>query len=373
MRYYIIAGEASGDLHGSALIRALKRIDNDAEFRFWGGDMMLAAGGTMVRHINKTNFMGFWEVLMNIRTVFKNLRLCRKDLARYKPDGLILIDYPGFNMRIARFANRLGIKVFYFISPKVWAWNQSRVYKIKKYVDHMLTIFPFETDFYRKFSYEVDYVGNPLIDEIEERAKQDEDFSVFIRKNCLPDKPLIAILPGSRLHEIDNCLPIMLSITSHYKDYQFVIAGAPSIDPDVYAKYTGKNIPVIFNQTYQLLKHSAASIIVSGTATLEAALLEVPMVVCYRGSQISYHIARYFIKVKYISLVNLIMEREIVNELIQNDFNRKSVKAELDKMIGDQEYRTRMVDNFKKLRSLLGEPGAAERAANKIYGYIINT
>jgi lipid-A-disaccharide synthase len=372
MRYYIIAGEASGDLHGSALIRALQRIDNGAEFRFWGGDLMLAAGGTMVRHISKTNFMGFWEVLMNIRTVFENLRMCKKDLARYNPDGLILIDYPGFNMRIARFASKLGIKVFYFISPKVWAWNQSRVYDIKKYVDHMLTIFPFETDFYRSFGYEVDYIGNPLIDAIEERTDPDESFSGFINKNNLQDRPVIAILPGSRLHEIDNCLPIMLSVTGHYKDYQFVIAGAPSVDPGVYARYTGCNIPVIFDQTYQLLKHSVASIIVSGTATLEAALLQVPMVVCYRGSLISYHIARYFIKVRYISLVNLIMGREIVKELIQNDFNRTSVKAELDKLINDQKYRTRMLENLKILRSLLGEPGAAERAADKIHGYIIN-
>jgi len=370
MKYYIIAGEASGDLHGSGLMRALARLDGDAEFRFWGGDLMTAAGGNLVRHINKSSFMGFWEVFRNLRSILASIRFCREDLVAYKPDALILIDYPGFNLRMARYAWKSGIRVFYYISPKVWAWNPSRVKSIKRYVDHMFTIFPFETGFYEKFGYKVDYVGNPLLDVIENRPYKDEGFEEFRKRNGLSGKPVISILAGSRVQEIDNCLPVMLSVTGHYPEYQFVIAAAPSVSPDVYLKYTKGRIPMLFNQTHACLQQSAAAMVVSGTATLETALLGVPQVVCYRGSFLSYQIARRLINVRFISLVNLIMEKEIVRELIQDNFNSDTLKEELDRLLGDNEYREKVVDGMLRLRKNIGEPGASERTARKIFGYL---
>ncbi len=370
MRYYIIAGEASGDLHGSHLMNSLRELDPDAEFRFWGGDMMVAAGGTPVQHINKTSFMGFWEVLRNTGHILAMIRHCKKDLAGYMPDALILIDYPGFNLRIARFAHKLGITVFYYISPKVWAWNQSRVKIIKKYVDHMLTIFPFETSFYGNFGYKVDYVGNPLLDAIENRAYKDENAEEFSRRNGLSGRPVISILAGSRLQEIKKCLPVMLSVIPHFSDYQFVIAGAPSVNPDIYLRYTENKVPVLFSQTYPVLQHSVAALVVSGTATLEAALLGVPLVVCYRGSYLSYQIAKRFIRVEYISLVNLIMEKMVVRELIQYEFNTATLRQELNKLLYDENYRKRMLSGMRDLRLRLGEQGASKRAAEKIFGYI---
>ena len=370
MRYYIIAGEASGDLHGSNLMKSIRELDPDAEFRFWGGDLMVAAGGTLVQHINKTSFMGFWEVFRNLGYILARIRHCKKDLAGYKPDAVILIDYPGFNLRMARFANKLGIRVFYYISPKVWAWNQSRVEMIKKYVDHMLTIFPFETSFYRNFGYMVDYVGNPLLDAVESRTYRDESAEEFNKRNGLSGKPVISILAGSRIQEIENCLPVMLSVIRHYPEYQFVIAGAPSVNPDIYLRYTENKVPLLFNQTYPVLQQSVAAMVVSGTATLEAALLGAPLVVCYRGSFLSYQIAKRFIKVKYISLVNLIMGKEIVRELIQDDFNSRNLKGELDKLLHDDKYRNTMLAGMQDLRLSLGEPGASKRAAEKIFGYL---
>ena len=370
MRYYIIAGEASGDLHGSNLMKSLRELDPDAEFRFWGGDLMVAAGGTLVQHINKTSFMGFWEVFRNIGYILARIRYCKKDMTGYKPDAIILIDYPGFNLRMARFANKLGIRVFYYISPKVWAWNQSRVEIIKKYVDHMLTIFPFETNFYRDFGYEVDYVGNPLMDAVENRVYRDESSEDFNKRNGLSGKPVISILAGSRIQEIENCLPVMLSVIRHYPEYQFVIAGAPSVNPDIYLRYTENKVPLLFNQTYPVLQQSVAAMVVSGTATLEAALLGVPLVVCYRGSFLSYQIAKRFIKVKYISLVNLIMGKEVVRELIQDDFNSRNLKGELDRLLHDHKYRNTMLAGMQDLRLRLGEPGASKRAAEKIFGYL---
>lgn len=370
MRYYIIAGEASGDLHGSNLMKSIRELDPDAEFRFWGGDLMVAAGGTLVQHINKTSFMGFWEVFRNLGYILARIRHCKKDLAGYKPDAVILIDYPGFNLRMARFANKLGIRVFYYISPKVWAWNQSRVEMIKKYVDHMLTIFPFETSFYRNFGYMVDYVGNPLLDAVESRTYRDESAEEFNERNGLSGRPVISILAGSRIQEIENCLPVMLSVIRHYPEYQFVIAGAPSVNPDIYLRYTENKVPLLFNQTYPVLQQSVAAMVVSGTATLEAALLGAPLVVCYRGSFLSYQIAKRFIKVKYISLVNLIMGKEIVRELIQDDFNSRNLKGELDKLLHDDKYRNTMLAGMQDLRLSLGEPGASKRAAEKIFGYL---
>ncbi len=370
MRYYIIAGEASGDLHGSNLMRALGKLDPDADFRYWGGDLMAGEGGTLVQHFRKGSFMGFWEVIRNIGTVLSGMRMCKRDIVRYRPDALILIDYPGFNLRMARFASRKGIKVFYYISPKVWAWNQSRVKIIKRYVDHMLTIFPFETTFYNRFGYKVDYVGNPLLDAIGNRSYRDEDFERFTERNRLSGKPLIAMLAGSRIQEIDNCLPVMVSVMDQYADYQFVIAGAPSINPATYRKYTGDKIAVLYDQTYAILQHATAALVVSGTATLEAALLGAPQVVCYRGSALSYQIAKRFVKIKYISLVNLIMEKEVVKELIQGDLNSEKLRAEIDKLLFDRNYRNSMLDDMAELKQRLGEPGASERAAGKVVEYL---
>ncbi len=370
MRYYIIAGEASGDLHGSNLMRSLGKLDPDADFRYWGGDLMAGEGGTLVQHFRKASFMGFWEVIRNIGTVLSGLRMCKRDILRYRPDALILIDYPGFNLRMARFASGKGIKVFYYISPKVWAWNQSRVKIIKRYVDHMLTIFPFETTFYNRFGYKVDYVGNPLLDAIGNRSYRDEDFERFTERNRLSGKPLIAMLAGSRIQEIDNCLPVMVSVMDQYTDYQFVIAGAPSIDPATYRKYTGDKIAVLYDQTYAILQHATAALVVSGTATLEAALLGAPQVVCYRGSALSYQIAKRFVKIKYISLVNLIMEKEVVKELIQDDLNSEKLRAEIDKLLFDRDYRNSMLDDMAELKKRLGEPGASERAAGKVVEYL---
>lgn len=370
MKYYIIAGEASGDLHGSGLMKELKRIDPAARFRFWGGDLMVQAGGILVKHIRETSYMGFQEVFFNLRSIYANMMFCKRDISQYNPDALILIDYPGFNLRMARFAKKEGIRVFYYISPKVWAWNQSRVQMIKKYVDHMLTIFPFETEFYEKFGYKVDYVGNPLMDPLEYHSRVEEGPIEFNRKNKLSGKPVVSILPGSRIQEIKKSLPVMLSVTGYFQDYQFVIAGAPSIDSKVYSTYTKNDIPVLSNQTYSILHNSSAAMIVSGTATLEAALLGVPLVVCYRGSFLSYHIAKRFIKVKYISLVNLIMGREVVKELIQDEFNTRNLKYQLERLLADAGIRKKMMDDLDDLRQLVGGAGASARAAGKIFRYL---
>jgi lipid-A-disaccharide synthase len=370
MKYYIIAGEASGDLHGSGLIRALRRTDPGADFRFWGGDLMKEAGGTLVRHIEKTSFMGFWEVLRNIGSIYAGIRFCKKDIATYQPDALILIDYAGFNLRMARYAKKSGIRVFYYISPKVWAWNQSRVRIIKKYVDHMLTIFPFETEFYDRFGYRVDYVGNPLMDAIGNRPFRDEKYNDFISRNNLQSKPVIAVLAGSRIQEVEKSLPVMLSVAGDFPGYQFIIAGAPSIKPEVYQKIAGNRFAVLFNQTYAILQQSAAAIVVSGTATLETALLGTPLVVCYRGSFISYQIARRFVRIRYISLVNLIMNREVVKELIQDEFNGDNLKDELNKILNDSFSRDTMMDDFEELKKVVGSAGASERAAEKITRYL---
>ena len=370
MKYYLIAGEASGDLHGSGLMNALGKLDPDAEFRFWGGDLMEREGGTLVRHIRTTSLMGFWEVVKNVRQIYSHIRFCEQDILKYNPDALILIDYPGFNLRMARYAKKRGIRVIYFISPKVWAWNQSRVRTIKKYVDYMLTILPFETEFYEKFGYKVDYIGNPLVDAIENRSFRNESFIDFIKRNNLPDKPLISILPGSRVQEIKKSLPIMLSLKDEYPDFQFVIAGAPAIDPALYSQYTGDHNPVLFGQTYAILQQSSAAMVVSGTATLETALLGVPQVVCYRASPVSYHIAKRFIRVRYISLVNLIMDRQVVRELIQHDFNREKLKDEMDKLLFNRAAGNEMKEDLSKLKKIVGPGGACKKAAEKIDGYL---
>lgn len=370
MRYYIIAGEASGDLHASNLMKEIRLRDNDAVFRCWGGDLMEKQGGFLVKHYRDLAFMGFIEVLTNLRTIMKNLKFCKEDILAYNPDILILVDYPGFNLRIAEFAHKNGIKVFYYISPQIWAWKKSRVHKIKKVVDRMFVILPFEQDFYARYNYDVDFVGHPLLDALPEHFDE-SDKRIFTGKNNLPDKPIIALLPGSRKQEINTILPVMLKIVKDFPGYQFVIGAAPSVPSDLYARITGDHpVMVVYGQMHNLLKFSDAAVVTSGTATLETALMEVPQVVCYKGSPFSYFIARSIVKIKYISLVNLIMDQLIVKELIQYELNPENLKEELVSIIYDENYRKRMMDNYKSLKQKLGGRGASAKAASMMIYYL---
>ena len=366
MRYYIIAGEASGDLHASNLMKELKKLDPEADFRCWGGDLMVQQGGELVRHYRDLAFMGFVDVAMNIRTVIKNIKTCKKDLLAYDPDVLILIDYPGFNMRIAEFASSKGMKVIYYISPQVWAWKKSRVYKIKKVVDKMFVILPFEKAFYARYDYPVEFVGHPLLDAINDTKKYQPE-KEFRRRNLLSEKPVIALLAGSRKQEISRMLPVMLNIVSDFPDYQFVVAGAPSIDESFYRRMMNKsNVILTAGETSNLLHHAHAALVTSGTATLEVALYNVPQVVCYKGDFVSYTIARKIVNVKYISLVNLIMDREIVTELIQQDFNEENLRTELNKILTET-TRKKMLVEYQELKEKLGGKGASARTAKLIY------
>ncbi|MGQ1928266.1 lipid-A-disaccharide synthase [Ornithobacterium rhinotracheale] len=366
MKYYIIAGEASGDLHAANLIKEIKKRDPNAEFRAWGGDLMQAQGASLVKHYRDLAFMGFVEVVMNLKTILMNIKFCKEDIKAWQPDELILVDYPGFNLKIAPFAKKLGIKVIYYISPQVWAWKSSRVHAIKKYVDKMLVILPFEKDFYRKYDYSVDFVGHPLLDAIAQREVSDEQS--FRQKWGLDDRKIIALLPGSRKQEIKTKLPIMLSVVKDFPEYQFVVAGAPSQERALYEPYLTESVKWVENQTYALLQHSYAALVTSGTATLETALLGVPEVVCYKGSRISYEIGKRLVKnIEYISLVNLIMNREVVKELIQQDLNYKNLKTELTKILGGAS-RAKMLEDYQKLREVLGGAGASARAAEIIVG-----
>lgn len=363
MTYYLIAGEASGDLHGANLMKALKAEDENAHFRFLGGDLMRAEGGDLVKHYSEMAFMGFVEVLFNIRTILKNLKNTKADILKHNPDVLILIDFPGFNLKIAEFAKKKGIKVFYYISPKVWAWNQKRVLKIKKVVDKMFCILPFEKDFYKSWGMEVDYVGNPLLDAIA-AFKADERFRLT---HSLGEKAIVALLPGSRKQEIKRILPAMLSVLPHFPNYQFVIGGAPGFTEEYYKEFVGDyKVPVVYNQTYNLLKNADAAIVASGTATLETALLDIPQIVVYKGNPISIGIARMLVKIKYISLVNLIMDMPVVKELIQEDCNTESLTKELNAILHDPLYRSQMLINYQQLAERMGEPGASEKAARLI-------
>ncbi|AZZ59290.1 lipid-A-disaccharide synthase [Riemerella anatipestifer] len=363
MKYYIIAGEASGDLHGSNLMKALKRKDPNATFRFWGGDLMEQQSGTLVKHYRDLAFMGFVEVIQNLGTILKNIKFCKEDIRNFCPDVLILIDYPGFNLRIAKFAKKLGIKVVYYISPQLWAWKESRVNIIKKYVDEMLVILPFEKDFYKKHQIEAHFVGHPLLDALSDLPPI--DIQAFKKEHQLSDKKIIALLPGSREQEVKKMLSIMLSVRSEFKDYQFVIAGAPSLPKSFYESYVDKEVNFISNKTYDLLRCSDAALVTSGTATLETALLEVPEVVCYRGSKISYEIAKRLIKhIKYISLVNLIMDKEVVKELIQDELNTPNLVKELKLILN--ENRASLLSDYKILKEKLGGKGASEKAAEII-------
>jgi len=371
MKYYLIAGEASGDLHGSNLMKGLKNIDPEAEFCFWGGDLMQQQGGHLVKHYKKTAIMGFLEVVLNLRKINNFLKICKKDILEYSPDVLILIDYPGFNLRIAEFAQAKGIKVYYYISPKIWAWKESRIKKIKAFVDRMFVIFPFEVEYFKKHNYPVDYAGNPLLDAVQEKINEPGSLDEFITNNGLENKPIIAILAGSRKQEIDRNLGVMLEIIHNYKNYQFVIAAAPSIEPDYYQKFVRNNkVKVVFNQTYDVLKYADAALVTSGTATLETALFNVPQVVCYRAGNVSYFIAKQFVKTQYISLVNLVMNAEVVKELIQFEMNAEKLTTELNKLFYDNDYRQEMLNNYEKLREKLGGTGASERVAKLLYTYL---
>lgn len=370
MKYYLIAGEASGDLHGANLMKALKALDKEAEFRFFGGDLMQAQGGVCDKQYSEMAFMGFIEVLANLRTIAKNLKLAKASVKAYQPDALILIDFPGFNLKIAEFAKAEGIPVHYYISPKVWAWNQKRVLKIKRIVDHLYCILPFEVDFYKSWGMEVDYVGNPLMDAISSYQFNPN----FRKEHKLDERPILALLPGSRKMELKHILPQMLAASDRFADHQIVIAGAPNFSLPDYSVYLGnRKVPVVFNATYDLVKHAQAALVTSGTATLETALLNCPQVVLYRGSTISVAIARMLVNIRFISLVNLIMDREVVKELIQEEANAARIEAELRKILHDSPERTKLFEDYQELAVKVGPSGASQRTAEKINQYLRNS
>ena len=370
MKYYLVAGEASGDLHASNLMKSLKRIDKEAAFRFFGGDLMQAEGGVPVKHYRDLAYMGFLPVVLNLRTILNNLRFCKNDILAYKPDALILVDYPGFNLKVAKFIKeQTSIPVFYYISPKIWAWKTGRIKAIKKYVDRMLCIFPFEVSFYERQNYPVVYVGNPTVDAIASRKNAGETFEEFTQRNHLSGKPIIALVPGSRKQEIKDNLPYMLAAAFNFPDFQIIIGGAPGINPDYYQSFL-KNHPVavVFDQTYELLQQSKAALVTSGTATLETALLRVPQAVCYKTpfKYLAGFLWRHFFKIKYISLVNLIADRPFVQELFNEKFSEKNIRNELADLLYNESYIDSMQTGYSEVIELLGEAGASERAAEII-------
>ena len=366
MKYYLVAGEASGDLHGANLMKTLKTEDSSANFRYFGGDKMQTQGGELVKHYADMAFMGFTEVILNLSTIFRNLKTCKADILTYQPDVLILIDFPGFNLKIAAFAKKHGIKVCYYISPKIWAWNQKRVLKIKRDVDQMYCILPFEVDFYKKWGMEVHYVGNPLLDEKAQFAA-DVDFR---KSEQLTDEKIIALLPGSRKQEIERLLPDMLSVTAQFPAYQFIIAAAPTFTAAYYRQFIGnKKVKLVFAQTYNLLNNAHAALVASGTATLETALFKVPQVVLYRGGSISVGIARLVIKIRFISLVNLIMDRKVVDELIQQDCNAQKITSTLRPILAGK-VRDEMLADYNELGDKMGTAGASERTAKLIVKFL---
>ncbi|MFN6075550.1 MAG: lipid-A-disaccharide synthase [Fluviicola sp.] len=368
-KLYIISGEASGDLHGSNVMRELYAQNPDLDIRFWGGDKMIAVGGTCAKHIRELAFMGFVEVLMNLRTILKNIRFCKSDIEEFKPDAILLIDYPGFNMRIAEWAKQKGIKVYYYISPTVWAWKEKRVEKIRRDVFKLFVILPFEKAFYAKHNYEVEYVGHPLLDEIENYQKAGNfELKLDLEKD---KRPIIAVLPGSRKQELKSKLPVMLSLVDAFPQFRFVIAGAPNMEPEFYDAFIGnKKVEIVYGQTYPLLQHAETAIVTSGTATLETALFEVPQVVCYKGNPISIAIARRLVNIEFISLVNLILNKEVVKELIQKDCSEEKLKEEFIAILPGQEKRKTIETNYKRLKEMLGkeanEAGASKKVATEL-------
>lgn len=366
MKYYIIAGEASGDLHGANLIRGLIEEDATAEIRCWGGDLMQKAGGQLVKHYKTMAFMGFWEVIKNLPIIFKNIALCKQDIQAFQPHAIIFIDFSGFNLRIATWAKQKGFKNHYYIAPQIWASREGRIKKIKRTIDAMYVILPFEKEFYeKKHHYPVHFVGHPLIDAIEDTPVADN--ATFRQKNGLhAQKPIIALLPGSRKQEVQKMLSVMLSVIDSFPEYQFVIAGAPSLPRACYTPFLAESdVHYLYNQTYSLLQHAHAALVTSGTATLEAALFGVPQVVCYKGSWLSYQIAKRIITLEYISLVNLIMGKEVVKELIQAALTPERLQQELSKIVAGPE-RVRITQDYKALREQLGKKGASQRAAQLI-------
>lgn len=365
MKYYIIAGEASGDLHGSNLIKALHSLDQEANIRAWGGDLMQRAGATLVKHYRETAFMGFLEVLLNLGTVFKNIALCKKDIDEFKPDLIVFIDYSGFNLRIAKWSRKQGYRNHYYISPQIWASREGRIKQIKRDIDKMYVILPFEKEFYHKHNYAVDFVGHPLIDAIGNMPEANKE--AFFQKHKLDkDKPIIALLPGSRKQEVKNMLSVMLQMAPKFESFQFVIAGAPSLATAEYDQYLQKSrAKLVYNETYELLRFAHAALVTSGTATLETALFKVPQVVCYKGNWISYQIAKRIITLDFISLVNLIMDAEVVKELIQAEFNVKKLEQELQKIL-QEERREHMLLQYNELENKLGGGGASMKTASLI-------
>jgi lipid-A-disaccharide synthase len=373
MKYYIIAGEASGDLHGSNLIKELKKFDGSADVRCWGGDLMQQAGGHLVKHYRDLAFMGFAEVVANLKTILRNLKFCKEDILQFKPDALILIDYPGFNLRIAKWAKQQGIKVIYYISPQVWAWKENRVKEMKKNIDKMIIIIPFEKDYFKnKWNWEVEYVGHPLVEVIEGyklQAPSNKQESAIGH----PSSAIVALLPGSRKQEIEKKLPIMLEVSKFFPAYQFVVAEAPSVENEFYENFTKpySNVSAVKNRTYDLLMQAKAALVTSGTATLETALFGVPEVVCYKGSSISYQIAKRVIKVKYISLVNLIMDKLVVKELIQNDLTVENLRNELNELLTNEKRIAELKKDYAELKRILSEGGnASAKAARSIVNFL---
>lgn len=373
MKYYLIVGEASGDLHASNLMRALKELDKEADFRFFGGDLMSEVGGTRVKHYKELAYMGFIPVLLHLRTIFKNMDICKADIVQWNPDVVILVDYPGFNLKVAEYIKKhTNIPVYYYISPKIWAWKEYRIKNIKRDVDELFSILPFEVPFFKSHQYPIHYVGNPCVDAVDNfRKEQKESLEDYVQANSLENKPIIALLAGSRKQEIKDNLPIMLEASKEFVDrYQLVLAGAPSMDVASYQKYLREDVPVkiVFGQTYRLLQQADAALVTSGTATLETALFRVPQVVCYyvaMGKLISW-LRRKILKVKYISLVNLVADKEIVRELVADGMTVSNVKNELDALLNNAAYRNRMLAEYDRMIHILGPSGASRRAASKM-------
>lgn len=376
MKYYLIAGEASGDLHASNLMQSIKEMDEYAEFRFFGGDLMQQVGGTLVKHYRELAYMGFIPVLLNLKTILRNLEVCKKDIIQFAPDVVILIDYPGFNLKIAKYLKQnTSIPVTYYISPKIWAWKEYRIKAFKKYVDQMLCILPFEVDFYKKHNYPVNYVGNPTVDAIRKRPQSDQTFQEFIKLNKLPDKPIIAILAGSRKQEITDNLSVMLKAVEKFRSHQVIIAGAPGIEKDFYRKsFEQRNVVLIFGQTYEILTQASVALVTSGTATLEAALLNVPQVVCYKTvfPKLAYWAFKNILHTPYISLVNLIGGKEVVKELFAKFFTIENIQEETEKLLFDSVYREKMVNEYQKIKKILGAENVSDKAAKLIYDKLAN-
>ena len=370
MKYYLIVGEASGDLHASNLMKAIKEVDSSAEFRFFGGDLMSAVGGERVKHYRELAYMGFIPVLMHLRTIFSNMSLCKKDIVQWSPDVLILVDYPGFNLSIAEYVHKnTDIPVYYYISPKIWAWKEHRIKNIKRDVDELFSILPFEIDFFeKKHDYKINYIGNPCVDAVDAFLRNSpETREEFIKRNNIPDKPIVALLAGSRKQEITANLPLMLEAMKGYPDYQPVIAGAPGIDKDFYKPYLEEGACIVFGETYNILNNAHAALVTSGTATLEAGIFRVPQVVCYATPMARLYswLKKHFLKVKFVSLVNLVADKEVVRELVAADMTLENVKAELGKILADGKERKTMLDEYDRMLEILGEAGASQRAARK--------